>query len=128
MYLGASRRATASNSKEVGPFFARFGFEQMALLWAESLTVGLEMVLPELLAGEALRQLVFELAIGHAGDPSTLGLARHLLYVGRCRSAGPRPRSASRARRRAHCCRPSGPPSGVGLPAIDSLAVSLPPC
>jgi SAM-dependent methyltransferase len=75
--------------EEVGPFFSRFGFEQVALLSAESLTVGLETVLPELLADEALHQLVFELAIGHAGDPSILGLARHLLYVGRCRSAGP---------------------------------------
>jgi ubiquinone/menaquinone biosynthesis C-methylase UbiE len=75
--------------EEVDPFFSRFDFEQVALLSTESLTVGLEAVLPELLADEALRQLVVELAIGHAGDPSILGLARHLLYVGHYRSAGP---------------------------------------
>lgn len=66
---------------DVGPFFSRFGFEQLALLSSESLTVGLETVLAELLTDEALRELVFQLAISHAGDASTLGLARHLLYV-----------------------------------------------
>jgi S-adenosylmethionine-dependent methyltransferase len=74
---------------EVGPLdafarsFARFGFEQLALLSAESLTVGLEAALPELRADEALAKVVFELATGHAGDPSIFGLARHVLYVGR---------------------------------------------
>jgi len=71
---------------EVESFFAHFGFEQVALRSAESLTVGLETALPALLADERLGALVVELAIAHAGDPSILGLARHLLYVGRCRS------------------------------------------
>jgi|SRR5579884_181353 len=68
---------------EVPPFFAGFGFEQLALLSAESVTVGLELALPEVLVDERLTQVALDLAIRHAGDPSILGLARHLLYVGR---------------------------------------------
>jgi SAM-dependent methyltransferase len=68
---------------EIGPFFASFGFEQLALLSAESLTVGLEAVLPELLGDARLAEVVLGLALEAAADPSILGLARHLLYVGR---------------------------------------------
>src|SRR5438874_1992473 len=39
---------------EVEPFFARFGFEQLALLSAESVTVGLESELPALLGDPEL--------------------------------------------------------------------------
>jgi ubiquinone/menaquinone biosynthesis C-methylase UbiE len=68
--------------EEVEPFFAKFGFEQLALLSAESLTIGLESELPSLLGDAVLARLVHQLAISHASDPGILGLARHLLYVG----------------------------------------------
>jgi ubiquinone/menaquinone biosynthesis C-methylase UbiE len=75
--------------EEVEPFFARFGFEQLALLSAESLTIGLESELPSLLGDAVLARLVHQLAISHASDPGILGLARHLLYVGRRRAGTP---------------------------------------
>jgi len=71
--------------EDVEPFFANFGFEQLALLSAESLTIGLESELPALLGDAVQAGLVQKLAIDHAGDPGILGLARHLLYVGRGR-------------------------------------------
>ncbi|TME26653.1 MAG: hypothetical protein E6I75_26040 [Chloroflexi bacterium] len=71
--------------EDVEPFFANFGFEQLALLSAESLTIGLESELPALLGDAVLAGLVQKLAIDHAGDPGILGLARHLQYVGRRR-------------------------------------------
>jgi SAM-dependent methyltransferase len=72
-----------ARTEEIGPFFAGFGFEQLTLLSAESLTVGLEAILPELLGDARLREIVLQLAVQAAADPSILGLARHLLYVGR---------------------------------------------
>ena len=85
----------------VGPFFAGCGFESLALLSAESLTVGLESELPALLGDPALAPLVRQLAVEHAVDPSLLGLARHLLYVGRRRwlvAGGSRRRTAAGGR------------------------------
>jgi len=69
--------------EEIGPFFASFGLEQLTLLSVESLTVGLEAILPELLGDTRVAEVVLGLALAAAADPSILGLARHLLYVGR---------------------------------------------
>lgn len=69
--------------EDVGPFFAGYGFEVLTLLSSESLTVGLEGVLPALLADAQLAEIVFDLTTRCATDPSLLGLANHLLYVGR---------------------------------------------
>ncbi len=69
--------------EEVGPFFAGYQFEQLALLSSESLTVGLEGALPALLADARLAEIVLELPQRWATDPSVLGLPNHLLYVGR---------------------------------------------
>ena len=71
---------------DVGPFFRGFGFEQLALLSTESLTVGVESELPVLLKDPVLARAVLQLAIDHAGDPGILDLARHLMYVGRYRA------------------------------------------
>ena len=48
-----------------------------------SLTVGLEGALPALLADAHLAEIVLEVAQRWAADPSVLGLANPLLYVGR---------------------------------------------
>jgi hypothetical protein len=62
------------------------GFDVLALLSTESITVGLQNALPELLADESLAAAVLSLAINYAAEPSTLGFAYHLLYVGRQRA------------------------------------------
>jgi ubiquinone/menaquinone biosynthesis C-methylase UbiE len=72
--------------EEVGPFFDQMGFDTLALLSTESITVGLQDALPDLLADESLATAVLSLAIKYAGEPSTLGFAYHLLYVGRRRA------------------------------------------
>src|SRR5438094_79969 len=49
--------------EEVEPFFTGFGFELLALLSTESLTVGLESELPTLLGDPTLARVVLKLAI-----------------------------------------------------------------
>jgi SAM-dependent methyltransferase len=72
--------------EEVGPFFDQMCFDMLALRSTESITVGLQDALPELLADESLAAAVLSLAIKYAAEPSTLGFAYHLLYVGRQRA------------------------------------------
>ena len=72
--------------EEVGPFFDQMGFDMLALLSTESITVGLQDALPDLLADESLAAVVLSLAIKYAQEPSILGFAHHLLYVGRRRA------------------------------------------
>jgi SAM-dependent methyltransferase len=69
--------------EEIGPFFAAHGFELQTLLSSEGITVGLQDVLPELIADEKLFEPVLKLVLESAADPGLLGLASHLLYVGR---------------------------------------------
>jgi SAM-dependent methyltransferase len=69
---------------EVEPFFARHGFAMQELLAAESIVPDLQ----EPLAGLALSDpnsypAVMDTLVHLAEDPSILGLASHLLYVGR---------------------------------------------
>jgi S-adenosylmethionine-dependent methyltransferase len=80
---GRFTRGYGVRVEDVEPFFARFGLQHLALLSAESLTVGLESALPALLGDPVLAPLLIQLAIDHASDPGILGVARHLLYVGR---------------------------------------------
>jgi len=69
--------------EEVAPFFARYGFDVRALLATESIVPDLQEPLASLAlddpeAHRALLQMVVHVAV----DPSILGLANHLLYVG----------------------------------------------
>jgi len=72
---------------EVGPFFQGVGLDLLMLLSTESITVGLQEALPDLLADSTLADVVLNLAIQYAAEPSMLGAANHLLYVG-CRRPG----------------------------------------
>ena len=68
---------------EIGPFFDAFGFEQISLLSAESLSLGLHDVLVELAESEPeTHKGVIDLMVGVADDPSIHGMSSHLLYVG----------------------------------------------
>jgi SAM-dependent methyltransferase len=69
--------------EEVGPFFAAHGFEMQELLSSEGITVGLHDVLADVVGDRAVFQKTLELIVATAHDPSILGLANHLLYVGR---------------------------------------------
>jgi ubiquinone/menaquinone biosynthesis C-methylase UbiE len=69
--------------EEIGPFFAEHGFETQTLLSSQGITIGLHDVLADVLADESLFEKTLELIVDTAADPSLLGLASHLLYVGR---------------------------------------------
>jgi ubiquinone/menaquinone biosynthesis C-methylase UbiE len=68
---------------QVKPAFERFGFETIGLFSLESFTAGLETILTEIYQDDpGLYQEVIELIIEYAEDPSLLGMALHILYVG----------------------------------------------
>jgi SAM-dependent methyltransferase len=67
----------------VAPYFESHGFQTLALLACEGITVGLAGAVAELAAEQpAAHQVALDLIVGTASDPSILGLANHLLYVG----------------------------------------------
>lgn len=70
--------------EEVAPFFEQHGFTKLDLLAAEGCVIDIQRALVEL--GESDRatyQAAFDLILRTASDPSILGMAAHLLYVGR---------------------------------------------
>jgi len=69
--------------EEIDPFFAEHGFTMQTLLSSEGISIGLQGMLPDLVRDESLFQKTVELIIETAAEPSILGLANHLLYVGR---------------------------------------------
>ncbi|MGZ3663046.1 MAG: class I SAM-dependent methyltransferase [Ktedonobacterales bacterium] len=66
---------------EVAPFFAQFGLQSLVLASSEGISMGLAYVL----AGTApdLYERALDLIVQTASDPSILGMANHLLYIGR---------------------------------------------
>lgn len=70
--------------EEVSPFFERHGFTTLALLSTEGIAANSQRALSELATSEpAIYQATLDVIIQTAGDPSILGMATHLLYVGR---------------------------------------------
>jgi S-adenosylmethionine-dependent methyltransferase len=70
--------------QDVAPFMESFGFETLSLSSAESVTRGLQEAVAEIAAEDAgLHARVIDLLDEVAEEPSALGLANHLLYIGR---------------------------------------------
>ena len=70
--------------EEVSPFFERHGFTTLALLAAEGIAVNSQTTLSELAASDpTVYRTVLDVIVRTASDPSILGMAAHLLYVGR---------------------------------------------
>ena len=70
--------------EEVSPFFEQHGFTTLALLSAEGIAVNNQRALSELVTSDpATYQAAMDVIMSTAGDPSILGMANHLLYVGR---------------------------------------------
>ncbi len=82
---GRFTRGYGVRVEEVEPFFERHGFESLELLSSEGASVGLSALAPDLLHDPELRAAISDLARDTARDRSILGLAGHLLYVGRKR-------------------------------------------
>lgn len=70
--------------EEVAPFFARHGFAMLALLASEGIVPDMQCQLAELAASDpAAHQVMLDVVMRTASDPSILGLSNHLLYIGR---------------------------------------------
>jgi SAM-dependent methyltransferase len=70
--------------EEIGPFFARFGFAQVALLASQSVAPDLQRELAELAANDQeAHAAALDALVRVAGEPSILGMSAHLLYAGR---------------------------------------------
>jgi SAM-dependent methyltransferase len=69
---------------EIAPFFARRGFDTVELLASEGIAWGIEDALAEMSTDDPqAHQVMVDMVIRTAGDPSILGASDHLLYVGR---------------------------------------------
>jgi SAM-dependent methyltransferase len=69
---------------EVAPFFEAHGFTTLALLAAESIVPDLQQTVMDMSESDpATYQTVLDLIVRTASDPSILGMAAHLVYVGR---------------------------------------------
>ena len=70
--------------EEVAPFFEQYGFTMLELLAAEGVAMDIQTALIEMAASDPV---AYEAALGvvfrTASDPSILGMATHLVYVGR---------------------------------------------
>ena len=70
--------------EEVSPFFEQHGFTTVALLSAEGIAVNNQRALSQLATNDpALYQAALDVVMRTADDSSILGMANHLLYVGR---------------------------------------------
>jgi S-adenosylmethionine-dependent methyltransferase len=70
--------------EEVAPTFEEYGFTTLALLSTEGIVVDIQRAMSELAeADPETYRAAFDLLLATASDPSILGMASHLLYVGR---------------------------------------------
>lgn len=70
--------------EQVAPFFEGYGFTTLALLSAEGIVVDIQRTMSELAEDDPeTYQAAFDLVLRTASAPSILGMASHLLYVGR---------------------------------------------
>ena len=70
--------------EEVSPFFAEHGFKTLTLLAAQAIVPDNQKSLYELEQNDlATYQTVLEVILNTASDPGILGMASHLLYIGK---------------------------------------------
>ncbi len=75
--------------EEVAPFFEQHGFTTLELLAAEGIVVDIQRALFELAESDPVTyQAAFDVILRTASTPSILGMATHLLYVGRKLAGG----------------------------------------
>jgi SAM-dependent methyltransferase len=68
---------------EIGPFFAQYGLQMLTLAASEGIAGGIQTDVADALAAESsLREVALNILMQTAADPSILGMASHLLYIG----------------------------------------------
>jgi SAM-dependent methyltransferase len=70
-------------SAEIEPFFAQYGLQMLTLAASEGIAGGIQAEVAEIIAADSdLRDCVLDILVQTATDPSILGMASHLLYIG----------------------------------------------
>jgi SAM-dependent methyltransferase len=70
-------------SAEIVPFFAQYGLQMLTLAASEGIAGGIQAEVAEIIAADSdLRDCVLDILVQTATDPSILGMASHLLYIG----------------------------------------------
>jgi SAM-dependent methyltransferase len=73
---------------EIGPFFAQYSLQMLTLAASEGIAGGIQAeVAAVLTADSSLKDTVLDILVQTAFDPSILGMASHLLYIGQRRAA-----------------------------------------
>lgn len=68
---------------EIGPFFAQYGLQMLALAATEGIAGGIQAEIADVLAADSsLRDVALSILVQTATDPSILGMASHLLSIG----------------------------------------------
>jgi S-adenosylmethionine-dependent methyltransferase len=68
---------------EIGPFFAQYGLQTLTLAVSEGIAGGIQAEVAAVLAADSdLRDIALDILVQTATDPSILGMASHLLYIG----------------------------------------------
>jgi SAM-dependent methyltransferase len=74
---------------EIEPFFAQYGLHMLALAASEGIAGGIQAEVAAMLtADSSFKKIVLDILVQTATDPSILGMASHLLYIGQ-RGAAP---------------------------------------
>lgn len=69
---------------KVAPFFAQFGLHSLVLASSEGISVGIAQELADMQATSPdMYERALDIIVQSASDPSILGMANHLLYIGR---------------------------------------------
>jgi S-adenosylmethionine-dependent methyltransferase len=68
---------------EIGPFFAPYGPQMLTLAASEGIAGGIQAEVAAILAADSsLKDVPLDILMQTATDPSILGMASHLLYLG----------------------------------------------
>ncbi len=68
---------------EIEPFFAHYGLQMLTLMASEGISGGIQAEVVEMITADSrLRDVALDILVQTATDPSILGMASHLLYIG----------------------------------------------
>jgi SAM-dependent methyltransferase len=68
---------------EIDPFFAQYGLQMLTLAASEGIAGGIQAEVADVLAADSsLQDIALDILVQTASDPSILGMASHLLYIG----------------------------------------------
>jgi len=68
---------------EIEPFFAHYGLQMLALAASEGIAGGIQAAIaPAIAADSSFKDIALDILVQTATDPSILGMASHLLYLG----------------------------------------------